>query len=62
MAHEIRMTMNAIMSDETVIILMAYRWDEALEEAVKAGVDSLISKSLFTTLSKLIINRQNSER
>jgi DNA-binding NarL/FixJ family response regulator len=62
MAHEIRMTMNAIMSYETVIILMAYRWDEALEEAVKAGVDSLISKSLFTTLSKLIINRQNSER
>ena len=56
------MTMNAIMSDETVIILMAYRWNEALEEAVKVGVDSLISKSLFTTLSKLIINRQNSER
>ena len=54
--------MNAIMSDETVIILMAYRWNEAFEEAVKAGVDSLISKSLFTTLSKLIINRQNSER
>ena len=30
-----------------IIILTAYRWDDVLEEALSAGVDSFISKPLF---------------
>ncbi len=30
-----------------IIILTAYRWDEILEEAIQAGVDSFIAKPLF---------------
>ena len=30
-----------------IIILTAYRWDDVLEEALEAGVDSFISKPLF---------------
>ena len=34
-------------SDSTIIIMTAYRWDDVLEDAVEAGVDSFISKPLF---------------
>ena len=38
----------AIVGDESaIIILTAYRWDDVLEEAVQAGVDSFIPKPLF---------------
>ncbi|HAE81371.1 MAG TPA: hybrid sensor histidine kinase/response regulator, partial [Lachnoclostridium sp.] len=30
-----------------IIILTAYRWDDVLEEAMQAGVDSFIPKPLF---------------
>ncbi len=33
--------------ESAIIILTAYRWDEVLEEALEAGVDSFISKPLF---------------
>ena len=33
--------------DSAIIILTAYRWDDVLDEAVQAGVDSFISKPLF---------------
>ena len=33
--------------ESAIIILTAYRWDEAQEDAVKVGVDSFISKPLF---------------
>ncbi|MBR4461685.1 MAG: response regulator [Erysipelotrichaceae bacterium] len=37
-----------IVGDESaIIILTAYRWDDVLEEALKAGVDSFIAKPLF---------------
>ena len=37
-----------IIGDESaIIILTAYRWDDILEEALRAGVDSFISKPLF---------------
>ncbi|MBR6259494.1 MAG: response regulator [Oscillospiraceae bacterium] len=37
-----------IVGDESaIIILTAYRWDDVLEEAVSAGVDSFIPKPLF---------------
>ncbi len=32
-----------------IIILTAYRWDDVLEEAIQAGVDSFIAKPLFAT-------------
>ena len=32
-----------------IIILTAYRWDDVLEEALQAGVDSFISKPLFAS-------------
>ena len=39
-----------IVGDESaIIILTAYRWDDVLEEAVQAGVDSFIAKPLFAT-------------
>ena len=34
-------------NESAVIILTAYKWDDILDEAVKAGVDSFISKPLF---------------
>ena len=34
-------------SESAIIILTAYRWDDVLEEALQAGVDSFISKPLF---------------
>ena len=34
-------------NESAIIILTAYRWDEILEEATKAGVDSFVSKPLF---------------
>ncbi|HAK57834.1 MAG TPA: hypothetical protein DCP06_02540, partial [Lachnospiraceae bacterium] len=38
-----------IIGDESaIIILTAYNWDDILEEATGAGVDSFISKPLFT--------------
>ena len=37
-----------IVGHETaIIIITAYRWDDVLEDAVKAGVDSFIAKPLF---------------
>ncbi len=33
--------------ESAIIILTAYRWDDILEEAVQAGVDSFVSKPLF---------------
>ncbi|MBQ3322586.1 MAG: response regulator [Firmicutes bacterium] len=33
--------------ESAIIILTAYRWDDVLEEALRAGVDSFISKPLF---------------
>lgn len=39
-----------ITSDKSaIIIITAYRWDDVLDEAVKAGVDSFIAKPLFAT-------------
>ena len=38
----------SIVGDESaIIILTAYRWDDVLEEALKAGVDSFLPKPLF---------------
>ncbi len=38
----------SIIGDESaIIILTAYRWDDILEEALNAGVDSFLSKPLF---------------
>ena len=34
-------------TESAIIILTAYRWDDILEEAVQAGVDSFIPKPLF---------------
>ena len=33
--------------ESAIIILTAYRWDDALEEALEAGVDSFLPKPLF---------------
>ena len=33
--------------ESAIIILTAYRWDDVLEEALQAGVDSFIAKPLF---------------
>ena len=33
--------------ESAIIILTAYRWDDVLEEALEAGVDSFIAKPLF---------------
>ncbi len=38
----------AIVGDESaIIILTAYKWDDVLEEALRAGVDSFVAKPLF---------------
>jgi CheY-like chemotaxis protein len=34
-------------NESAIIILTAYRWDDVLEEALQAGVDSFIPKPLF---------------
>ncbi len=34
-------------NESAIIILTAYRWDDILEEALQAGVDSFIAKPLF---------------
>ena len=34
-------------NESAIIILTAYRWDDVLEEAIQAGVDSFIPKPLF---------------
>ena len=36
-------------SETTVIILTAYNWDEILDEALDAGVDSFLAKPLFAS-------------
>ena len=36
-------------SDSAVIILTAYTWDDILEEALQAGIDSFIAKPLFAS-------------
>ena len=36
-------------SETTVIILTAYNWDEILDEALHAGVDSFLAKPLFAS-------------
>ena len=35
--------------ESAIIILTAYKWDDVLEEAVQAGVDSFLAKPLFAT-------------
>ena len=37
-------------NESAIIILTAYRWDDVLEEALQAGVDSFIPKPLFATI------------
>ncbi len=45
---EVTRHIRSIIGDETaIIILTAYNWDDVMEEAVSAGVDSFISKPLF---------------
>lgn len=40
--------LRSIINDESaIIILTAYNWDDVMEEAVSAGVDSFIAKPLF---------------
>ena len=34
-------------NESAIIILTAYRWDDVLEEAIQAGVDSFVAKPLF---------------
>ena len=36
--------------ESAIIILTAYRWDDVLEEAMEAGVDSFIPKPLFANV------------
>ena len=43
-ARQIR---SAVGDESAIIILTAYRWDDVLEEALQAGVDSFIPKPLF---------------
>ena len=37
----------AVGEESAIIILTAYRWDDVVEDALKAGVDSFIAKPLF---------------
>ena len=46
--------------ESAIIILTAYRWDDVLEEALQAGVDSFLPKPvpvdlLFETLESMIV-------
>ena len=36
-------------SDSAIIILTAYNWDDVIDEAVSAGVDSFLAKPLFAS-------------
>ena len=36
-------------NDSAIIILTAYRWDDVLEDALKAGIDSFLAKPLFAS-------------
>ncbi|MBR1423394.1 MAG: response regulator [Ruminococcus sp.] len=36
-------------SETTVIILTAYSWDDVMDEAIEAGVDSFLAKPLFSS-------------
>ena len=36
-------------NESAIIILTAYKWDDVLEEAMDAGVDSFVSKPLFAS-------------
>ena len=51
-------------NESAIIILTAYRWDDVLEEAVRAGVDSFIPKPLFAAAVmeefKSALKRKNS--
>ena len=38
---------NIVGNESAIIIITAYKWDDILDEAVKAGVDSFIAKPLF---------------
>ena len=42
--HQIR---EIVGNESAIIILTAYKWDDILDEALQAGVDSFISKPLF---------------
>jgi CheY-like chemotaxis protein len=37
----------AVGNESAIIILTAYRWDDILEEALEAGVDSFLAKPIF---------------
>ena len=46
---EVTRRIREIIGNETaIIILTAYNWDDVIEEAIAAGVDSFISKPLFS--------------
>ena len=46
---EVTRNIRSIIGDETaIIILTAYNWDDVMEEAISAGVDSFIAKPLFS--------------
>ena len=47
---EVTRRIRAQYSDEsTIIILTAYSWDDVMEDALQAGVDSFIAKPLFAS-------------
>ena len=47
---EVTRQIRSILGNETaIIILTAYNWDDIIEEAVSAGVDSFIAKPLFSS-------------
>ena len=52
--------------ESAIIIITAYRWDDVLEEAVNAGVDSFIAKPLFannvTEEFRAALRRKNSKK
>ena len=46
---EVTRQVRSIIGDETaIIILTAYNWDDIMDEAISAGVDSFIAKPLFS--------------
>ena len=42
-----RQIRSVVGNESAIVILTAYRWDDILEEAVSAGVDSFLAKPLF---------------
>ncbi|MBR1765332.1 MAG: response regulator [Ruminococcus sp.] len=51
-------------SETTVIILTAYNWDDVMDEALEAGVDSFLAKPLFSAnaleqFSQAIMKKRN---